>query len=575
MKKYFLLTSILALTACGGGSGGTGGGAAPVVLPDIPAGMRSAVTADAVTSNEAVTKMKSEVVVAAKGGRSYLARASAPIAGDDGFTFTSYRLDDVKFFAADASTTQDGYLSIGVNDTTGRIEDMTMVIGGSDATPAIARDGETNTFTAHIYEYVQDSFAKDGTSDFVVENDTEAILDAIASKMGFDTSVEGSGWKLVSSAWKFDTDGGDHFATYNPGSGTVEYSVGTTTELMEKALKDVYGFRRGKWVEDGDNLKYLEYGNEAAYRTVGDANTDMTTLNNLATANSLSGGHWNHTDEVLPVVTLGNGLDGEGIDNHGTKLQYSDFGHFNPVYRTKDVDLASGSQAGGWTVSATGEHKVEEDMAAKLADEDYQLFAGGYAIKNDGTMPGDRPSLDPVMGATYKGMAIGRVHTGIEFANGMDSEQRAPYLAAYGLTPDESGHGISKAFTTHEATMKITQSGGQVVQTLNMPFYTHADGAQYYDIEIQQVGNEIDHVNFTATDENDITSKYRLHGADSHWDTEHASFNPGYYGVGTATEAAGTAAIGTQPYDAGLDKDLTPGKATREYEVQAAWGMVK
>ena len=418
MKKYFLLTSVLALAACGGGSGGGGGagGARAVILPALPAGLPDAISQENATSNEYVTKMKSEVVVAAKGGHSYLARSSAPIVGDDGFTFTSYRLDDVKLFAADAKTTHDGYLRIGVNATTGRIEDMTMVVGGSDATPAVARDGETNDFTAHIYEYVEDSFAKVGNTDFSVGNSKDAMKTAIASKRGFSG---GTGWELVGGVWKYDTNGADSYATYDNGSGPVEFSVPDSTEGMEAALKNAYNFDDGYWTTVGENRKYVEYGDEAVYRTVGNAETTMAALNTIATTNSLTGGHWNHTDEVLPVVTLGNGLNGEGVDGQGTKLQYSDFGHFNPIYRTKDVDLASGSQAGGWTVSATGEHK-EQDVDAKRLLEDYQLFAGGYAIKSDGTMAaGDRPSLDPIIGATYKGMAIGRVYTSMEFEGGI------------------------------------------------------------------------------------------------------------------------------------------------------------
>lgn len=314
-------------------------------------------------------------------------------------------------------------------------------------------------------------------------------------------------------------------------------------------------------------MNYYKLGDEAVYRTVGVANYDALTA--LESSEHLSGGHWNRTDEVMPVVTYGKNIDG-----NGTSLQYSDFGHFNPVYENKRVYLNGGSEATGWThdASKSGTYKENDKFAEELAAEDYQLFAGGYAIKGN-EMSEDRPSLDPIMGATYKGMAIGRVYTDIQFADGMDDEQRAPYLTAYGITSGD-GHDIAKKFTTYDATMKITQSGGKVVETLNMPFNSHANGDKYYDVEIKQTDGHIDHVNFTG-DESAITSQYRLHGAENHWDMAHASFNPGYYGVDTATEAAGTAAIRASEYDAGPDKSLATGKAERNYEVQAAWGMKK
>ena len=73
MKKYFILTSILALTACGGGGGGSHSSSpsSAVVpqpttpsVPDIPAGFRSAMTQENQDSNAHVTNMKSEIVVA-------------------------------------------------------------------------------------------------------------------------------------------------------------------------------------------------------------------------------------------------------------------------------------------------------------------------------------------------------------------------------------------------------------------------------------------------------------------------------------------------------------------------------
>ena len=254
------------------------------------------------------------------------------------------------------------------------------------------------------------------------------------------------------------------------------------------------------------------------------------------------------------------------------------------MYKTKDVDLSGGSQAGGWEHASTGEHKINDHYAQELAGEDYQLFAGGYAIKGD-TMSDERPSLDPVMGATYKGMAVGRVYTDIKFGDGVDDAHRRPYFIAngigdYDVDSNSDGindsysvdiaHDIAKTFVTQNAEMKITRAGGQVVQTLTMPFHTNPVGDKYYDIEIKQTGNTVNYVDFDTDNDAGIAAKYKLYDAENHWDTEHASFNPGYYGVDIATEAAGTATICAPEYSLGGEDG-----AKRTYEVQAAWGMIK
>lgn len=533
MKKLSLLSLVLALAACGGGSGGGGShgsspssAVTPVTLP-IPSGLRSGVGSEAATSNGKVTKMNSEVVVAtsvANPGGVVVSRSGSKTATEGGYTFTSYMLDDVKLFVADASTTSDGYLLLGLNDDTGRIESMKMVAGGNseNATPAMGRDAETSTFKAPILEYVLDE--------------------------------------------------------YVTGSDVLASTLSTNKAIRDAQLQDIKDEHpewpnKGFWALEGETWKYYERGDEAVFRMVADNTTSWDTLVAKATEKGLSGGHWNRTYENMPVKTYGNGINGEGVDGKGHSLQYSDFGHFNPVYETKRVYLKGGNEVDGWEHDSTkGSYKENDKLAEELAAEDYQLFAGGYAI-NGNSMSDDRPSLDPVVGTTYKGMAIGRVYTSIE-GDGDISD----ILTAYGITSGD-GHDISKAFTTHKAEMKITQSGGQIVQTLKMPFYTNPDdsNSKYYDITIVKTGDNISVPTFKAggkngTDESQIESQYRLHGADQHWDTAHASFNPGYYGVNTPSEAAGTAAIraGYEVHDTGNTIS-----ADRDYEVQAAYGLIK
>ena len=56
MKKLVILTSVLALTACGGGSGSGGGGSAPI-MPDLPVVTNEAEMAR--SSNSVITGMVS------------------------------------------------------------------------------------------------------------------------------------------------------------------------------------------------------------------------------------------------------------------------------------------------------------------------------------------------------------------------------------------------------------------------------------------------------------------------------------------------------------------------------------
>lgn len=448
MKKYLILTSVLALAACGGGSHGGGSVNAPDTL-------NARITDAAAASNQAVTKMKSQVIVSNKTSGD-LSRSATETVG--GVTFISYDLSDVKLFAADADHTDNGYLKIGMDDN-GRIEKITMNIGEVGA--PVQRVGETNRFKGPIFEYVESS----------------------------DQAV---------------------------------YRISNT----------------GQTAEDLAALK----------------------AELIAQGKIHDGGHWNMVNEEMDVVTLGGDIDG-----NGTALQYADFGHFNPVYtrKYKNVDELTAEQM---AAARNGESlgrgpeldKVNDNFDAEMAAEDYQLFAGGYAIR--GTEMKD--TLAVPRGAEFKGKAIGRVYTTVSvdkdaFENSAEAEfARTTQAAAAGYS---DSHDINKAFTTTEATLKIDVNGKQ---TLEMPFYTHSSDPanKFYDVKLVKNGDIVETPVFTGTP---TDPRHNLGNALDH--VQEASFNPGYYGVNTASEAAGTARL--------YSEENLGNHVQREYEVQAAYGM--
>lgn len=455
MKKLVLLTSGLALAACGGGGGSShsGSSASVYVAP------RAAVTAAVATSNAQITNMPSEVVVASNSSAP-VSVVSAESTTSNGVTYTSYRLDDVKLFMAENLDTEGhSYVNLELNEDTGEIDAVKMKVGSVESGRTVREQNTDSsfkdTFAGPIFEYV-----KGGTG-----NDKD----------------------------------------------------------------------------------------QAVFRVVDNGALTMEDLNTLAEENSLPAtGHWNRVDEKMVFNSLG----------ATAGLQYSDFGHFNPVYKSKNTELSTDAQILGardGSLNRVGDkdkYRDDEEFAAAQAKEDYQLFAGGYAIS--GTTMLD--TLVPENDTTYTGKAIGRVYTSIQG----DGEGRAAKIAAWNVPGGSDGHDLAKAYTTSAATMTIGTDG---TQTLFMPFNTTSDTAdKFYDVTITQAPSADPSFDFNDTATSMSTSPYRVNNTPVAGKTEQ-DFTPGYYGVNTPEEAAGTARHYTEQ-DLGDD-------FTREWEFQAAYGMKK
>ncbi len=142
MKKLTILTSVLALAACGGGNN------APVV-PD--SGMR--VSSDAIASNQNVTSMASEILIAKDGTAPNIVRSASVVNG--GTEYIAYHLDDAKFFDNHMDSA-DEYISFGIDENNGQINNMSYhwKENNSDMVESVNRESSDNSvFTENVYKF--------------------------------------------------------------------------------------------------------------------------------------------------------------------------------------------------------------------------------------------------------------------------------------------------------------------------------------------------------------------------------------------------------------------------------------
>lgn len=166
MKKYFVLTSVLALAACGGGSGG--GGAGGVVVPSAPgivddvsdefvvAGTAGTLSQTVADSNAVVTGMVSEIGVAQDG--STINIISARHGASKHFThkgkeYVSHKIDEAHFYGSDEYNPNE-YITFGIDETTGEIDKV--VQHSADMKTYLDRKDKTNIFKSNVYKYVID-----------------------------------------------------------------------------------------------------------------------------------------------------------------------------------------------------------------------------------------------------------------------------------------------------------------------------------------------------------------------------------------------------------------------------------
>ena len=164
MKRFLILTSVLALTACAGSGGGsapaTGGATAGTPAPDRPNITEDSFPRETGISNSKVTSMISQIFIPKNNTNT---------------SYNMYTLQDVKFISGDDAPSASEYVTFGINEETGVIDELHIY---DDAEKIIlTRQNDGNKFTVPGYTY-QISYLQDGApqvweSDIVINKITD------------------------------------------------------------------------------------------------------------------------------------------------------------------------------------------------------------------------------------------------------------------------------------------------------------------------------------------------------------------------------------------------------------------
>ena len=271
MKKIAILTSILALTACGGGSGGGGSGVTPVVpdtpsiggnttnpntpntgensgentttpdTPNTPDTRPGTVSDEAIESNASVTGMLSEIGVAEDGTIIDITRhASRKEFQHHGKKYKSYNLEDVNFVMADEGF--GGKMKFTFDEKTGEITYFSLLPDENDP------EDEGMSFKRRGYNKTDPKVSKEfiGQVNHKTDDEQEAMVDAVLT---YDSMGENLGLKY-SDFGAFDIDVIDGWRPVFIGGYEIKQidteDIVTTTTFTGKATGSVMAVLEGQ-----------------------------------------------------------------------------------------------------------------------------------------------------------------------------------------------------------------------------------------------------------------------------------------------------------------------------------------
>jgi len=330
MKKYLVLTSVLALAACGGGSGG-GGSAA--VTPPRAADLVGANVVGATNDNVKITTMASAVVVKNNGELVDLARtASAPDTSYAGYTI--YKLNNVDFKMIEDSTAS---FNFGI-DANGKIASVTGAVGGGELF-AVRDDTDPDApvFNATIYQFVKAGEDREvvtvsGDSNGIVrKSQLDAALAAAVTRGDLTQSEADAGsWNRLTQTWEFKKNG-----EYNDGLTYSDFGFlqADNTEKWKHVTVDENGGFTWDNSDPENHKTYAAGEHRALLAFAGGYDIPRSNPTNGMTFHGKAIGVLNTSVESSGISTYKSGANPYGYD-HGMTL--GEYNHDESATMTTD-----------------------------------------------------------------------------------------------------------------------------------------------------------------------------------------------------------------------------------------------
>jgi len=328
MKKYLVLTSVLALAACGGGSGG-GGSAA--VTPPRAADLVGANVVGATNDNVKITTMASAVVVKNNGELVDLARtASAPDTSYAGYTI--YKLNNVDFKMIEDSTAS---FNFGI-DANGKIASVTGAVGGGELFAVRDTDAEHPHFNAVIYQFVKDGDDREvvtvsGDSNGIVrKSQLDAALAAAVARGDLEAEDIATGsWNRLTQTWEFKKNG-----EYNDGLTYSDFGFLQADNVTkdEKVIVD----ENGNWSLDagGTHKDYSAGEHRALLAFAGGYDIPRSNPTDGMTFHGKAIGVLNTSVESSGITTYKSGANPYGYDH--SEITSGTYNHDESATMTTD-----------------------------------------------------------------------------------------------------------------------------------------------------------------------------------------------------------------------------------------------
>ncbi len=358
MKKYVILTSVLALAACGGGSGG-----GSAVVPTIDGPRAANLIGTTTTADNAnITSMASAVVVKNGGGWSSVARSATAPDTTTYSGYTVYKLDNVDFKLIEDA---DSAFNFSI-DENGRINRVTTRLSGTEGS---ADRDTTNTaqFNGAIFQFIKPGSDREVIT--VVDDGqmTQTRLDAIkaaAVSAGKLTSAEASAgqWNHLIQKWEFEHSNRADGLTYSDFGYMKTTNVekqknvtvdNTTHEITAESTSTNPNESRLVFAGGYDIANTPETGMEFSGKAIGVVTSSVLTDNSSLSAPSRTTYGHSDVDEMAVLSTS----DAHLVFNEGNEVLVLPFGSNGTA---TDVGAETPENVAWYDVTVTKNHNTND-----------------------------------------------------------------------------------------------------------------------------------------------------------------------------------------------------------------------